>query len=263
MDEPQPQDPESRAERYRDIRVRTPDWRLHSGRILRVNNDSVAIGFEETDAPDVDEHVLVTLIFHPCEGGQLVARGHLIEEKSETPGERHLDFRFAAPHPVFLAAIDSHDATETTAGNPNNRRRAYRVIPKKRCTEVLVRPAVDRGKSMLRQLTDVRFRLERSSVVGWMTDLSADGIGVLVQDSEAHRYEEGDQVTLTFSLTEGPEPLILGAVVRQCRHVRIGTRYGFRFDRGTTEQYRLMQRTVLEFVMRLQRDRLRSRSGTG
>jgi len=260
MDAVPPPDPGSSTGRHREVAVRTPDGRKYPGRVELVCNERVVIAFPAAVAPLVDEETLVALRFHPVRGGRIILRGKLIDARPGKRGERLFDFRFDAP-PPRVAGGDP--ATDSGAGleDHGNRRGAYRVATDRNRLMMTVAPDLDGSRPVLRKLTDLRLQAKRRHVDGRMLDLSVDGVGVMVERADARAFDPGDRVAVSFWIGGADDPLMASAVVRQLTPRYGGIRYGLEFELGASREHRVVQNAVLEYVMKLQRKRLRYRAG--
>lgn len=239
------------------VAVRTAEGGIHPGRIIRVSNDRVTIAFAPIETPQAEVGDAVKLLFRTIRGGELTAAGRLVEEGTRLERDRVFDFCFESPP---RATVDPAARLEPV-DEDGNCRQAYRVQPERRGIPIVMRPYGDCNTSVLRQLTHLRMHGAKRTVKGWIHDISTEGIGILIDDEVSHKYHHGEHLDISFHLPDCEDPLMVGARVAHRNDARIGTRYGLAFDQNSTAHFPWVQGRVLEFVMREQQRRLRSRAG--
>jgi hypothetical protein len=242
------------------VQVRLPDWSLLCGRVLKACDETVVIDFDSAGDSIPEGSKLVTLTLTSGAGAQLMARGHLTHLSSSSDSSCEGEFRFAHPGSALLAAIASRVAgQDSTASSRANERQAYRVGVQACHIPVAIHPCS--GKSSLELDASCPSAQSEGVVAGVVLDLSAEGMGLLVEDLEERRFELGEEVQLLLSLTEDFEQLRLRGTVHQCRSVRGGVRYGIHIEPEHTTEGAHMQEVVLAFVMRRQRERVQPQKG--
>ncbi len=236
------------------VAIRTLQGVLHAGRIEMVSNEQVTISFPVYDLPDVEEGSRVTLLFRTIRGGELTAAGRMIGEAGLRNGCRRFHFVFDS----IAGREQEHPPVENEGDSTQeNRRAAFRVKPDRRAVPITLRPYGDPNDSVLRQLMALRVEGTARTAHGWVFDISADGIGILLEDTGGYPFEVGDHLDLSFTIPGDSDPVMLGATVKHRMTVRIGVRYGLAFDRGGSAHFQRIQQRVLEFVMRQQQRELR------
>lgn len=235
------------------VAVQTADGHRVRGRIAMVASDRLTIAFDPAEAPRASTGSLLKLLFRTIRGAELTATGRLIGQEGGAPGAHHLEFVFE----------DTPPARQVKEGAPrpkdSNRREAYRVDISPGEVETTLRPIGNPRRSILRQLMDLRVRGSATTVQGWALDMSSEGLCVLVEDNSTHRFEPQDRLQLSLNLPGAPESLDLEATVCHRTSQGQGTRYGLALHLDAAGERQSVQGQILEFVMRQQQRRLRSR----
>ena len=145
-----------------------------------VSSENVRIGFPVNDPPEPQEGSPVKLLFRTLAGGDLTASGRLTGEGGLRDAHRLYDLIFDSTptSPPSEAPVEADDAPAT---DRESRRAAYRVRPDHGSLQVRMRPLGDPGRSVLRQLMELRVRGPAMTGTGWADALSGDGIGVVVE----------------------------------------------------------------------------------
>ena len=147
-------------------------------------------------------------------------------------------------HRVSVWLDDAEDLArvlEAGAAANFNRRGAYRVAP-----------AADSPVTLALNTADGSW-----SHTDKASDLSASGVGVLVDEATAKQMETAHELTLSLSLPGAHAPLHFVSHVRRVIAKDAGHLVGLDFDPVNTDNFDALAERVVDYIMRRQRELLR------
>lgn len=168
--------------------------------------------------------------------GEQAAPGHIQGLRSEDSGHHRVS--------VWLDDADDLDRmVDAGVGASFNRRGAYRVTPSIHAPVNLTLTTLD----------------DAWSYKGKASDLSASGVGIVVDASTARRIEEAFELRLTLSMPQTSAPITMISHVRRVIPKASGQLVGFDFDPTNTADFDALIEDVITYVMRRQREELREK----